>query len=235
MGSFRSCCEPRPGGETVTIHDPIDAYLAELTARLGWRRSAGARALIELRDHLECATQRFRAEGMTEKDAQLAALDALGPIDEVLRMVIETSGGSKMTKDRVLLIATFLMLPGIVLLGLSFLVFNFPCSTVLVESGSGSFAWENCGVSFLQSLRPWLSDFGYYGSAPWYAVTQAAVTTLGPLIGAVLLFSAQTDFRLDRQDGATATIVFKPVAHRMVALMVSTIVFISVAAYKLAG
>ena len=91
-------------------------------------------------------------------------------------------------------------------------------------------------MSFLQPLRPWLSDFGIYGMAPWYQVRQFIVTPLGPLIAVIVLIAAQTHVRFDRQDGASAAIVLiKPAIHRMVALAVAAVVFTSVAAYKLAG
>lgn len=218
----------------MTDRTRIDRYVAELSRRLGWRRLIERRALIEIRDHLESAARAHRGLGMSEVEAQEAAVEALGTVEQSVSAVVDSNGALRvleMTKDRLVLIACALTLPGLILLGLSFVTFNFPCSQV--EQEAALHVYQRCGVPSLQFLRPWLADVGLYGMATWYQLTQLAVTTLGPLAAAILLLRAQTHVRSEGPD--RTVVIVQPVVQRVVVLALATTVFLAVSAYKLAG
>ena len=62
--------------------DPIQQYLDEL--RLSLRIPEVGRILVEAEDHLRAATAAWMAEGLTEAEAQQAAITGFGPVREIV-------------------------------------------------------------------------------------------------------------------------------------------------------
>jgi len=62
--------------------DPIQQYLDEL--RLSLRIPEVGRILVEAEDHLRAATAAGMAEGLTEAEAQQAAITGFGPVREIV-------------------------------------------------------------------------------------------------------------------------------------------------------
>lgn len=62
--------------------DPIQRYLDEL--RLSLRIPEAGRILVEAEDHLRAATAAGIAEGLTEREAQQAAIAGFGPVREIV-------------------------------------------------------------------------------------------------------------------------------------------------------
>lgn len=62
--------------------DPIQQYLDEL--RLSLRIPEVGRILVEAEDHLRAATAAGRAEGLTEREAQQAAIAGFGPVRAIV-------------------------------------------------------------------------------------------------------------------------------------------------------
>jgi hypothetical protein len=62
--------------------DPIQQYLDQL--RLSLRIPEVGRILVEAEDHLRAATAAGMAEGLTEAEAQQAAIAGFGPVREIV-------------------------------------------------------------------------------------------------------------------------------------------------------
>jgi len=62
--------------------DPIQQYLDEL--RLSLRIPEAGRILVEAEDHLRAATAAGMAEGLTEREAQQAAIAGFGPVRAIV-------------------------------------------------------------------------------------------------------------------------------------------------------
>jgi hypothetical protein len=62
--------------------DPIQQYLDQL--RLSLRIPEVGRILVEAEDHLRAATAAGMAEGLTEREAQQAAITGFGPVREIV-------------------------------------------------------------------------------------------------------------------------------------------------------
>ena len=62
--------------------DPIQQYLDQL--RLSLRIPEGGRILVEAEDHLWAATAAGMAEGLTEREAQQAAIAGFGPVRAIV-------------------------------------------------------------------------------------------------------------------------------------------------------
>ena len=68
-----------------TPGDPVEDYLDRLYARLRQTPREGRRILAEAEDHLREAVARGRAAGLTEQEAQQAAISAFGSVAAVAR------------------------------------------------------------------------------------------------------------------------------------------------------
>lgn len=219
----------------MTAYSPIEGFISQLRELLGWRRWVERRAVIEIRAHLEDAAEHHLRLGATQEEAELRSIEDLGGIDEARRFVVESNRGltlESFLRDRALVVAGMLSLPAILLLGLSFLTFNFPCR----EITSGGQLYEDCGMLSLQFLRGPLGGLGLFGMPPWWQWTQFVLTTLGPLAAGIVLLRTQVRTGLGRREGATtATVVIHSDRVLKLATVGAFALFIIVVAYKTAG
>ena len=65
--------------------DPIDRYLAQLRASLRGSPERAERILAEAEDHLRSSAANGLAAGMSEREAQEAAIAAFGRVPAVVR------------------------------------------------------------------------------------------------------------------------------------------------------
>jgi hypothetical protein len=153
--------------------------------------------------------------------------------------VIETSWGLRMMrlfKMRLLMAAALLAAPGILLLGLSFLTFNFPCREATYRSMGEMQTVEVCGVPALQAVRPLIGDVGFYGGSPWLQWSIQILTVAGPLLAVLLILRSQLFFRKrETPQGTTAEVALSLDRVHMLALGTTMLVFLTVVAYKAAG
>jgi hypothetical protein len=217
----------------------IEEVLAEVQVRLGVSRFLGHRALLELRDHLQDSVAKELTGGVDEVDAQETALRKVGTADQLAASVIETSWGLRMIrffKTRLLMTAALLAAPGILLLGLSFLTFNFPCPEATYMSMGEMGTFQICGVPALETIRPFISEFGIYGGPAWLQWSIHILAVAGPLLAALVILRSQLSFRRrETPDGTDAQITLSLDRSHMVALAATFFIFLIVVVYKAAG
>jgi hypothetical protein len=106
---------------------PIDAFIADVRSRLGWRGLFAGRALREIRDHLEDAAMAHASDGTRDLDAQRQAVEQFGSPEATAQMVIGLDGGLRamdwMT-DRSTLKVLVPVAPSLILMSLGVLVYN---------------------------------------------------------------------------------------------------------------
>lgn len=216
----------------------IDQVLAEVQARLGLSRLFGRRALTELRDHLHDSVADQLSRGLDQSKAEENAVQQIGTPDELVRSVIDTSGGLKMItflKRHLLATVALLAAPGVLLLGLSFLTFNFPCRDVAYESMGEMSAYRLCGTAALNSIRPLISEPGFYGGPAWVKWTIHVLTVVGPLFASLLIIRSQLSLRRRQAPKDTVEIALALDRTHMLALAATLSIFLIVVAYKAAG
>jgi hypothetical protein len=176
---------------------------------------------------------------MDPHEAQERAVQRVGTTAELTHWVIETSRGLRMMrvlKNRLLVTATLLAAPGILLLGLSFLTFNFPCREATYKSLGEMQSVQVCGVPALQAIRPLIGDVGFYGGSPGVQWTIQILTVAGPLLAVLLILRSQLSFRKGQTPhGASAEVAMSLDRVHMLALGGAMLVFLTVVAYRAAG
>lgn len=215
----------------------IDQLVAEVQARLGFFRFLGRRALTELRDHLNDSVADQLSRGVERSEAEENAIHLMGTPDELVRSVIDTSKGLRMIafmKRHLLATVAVLAAPGVLLLGLSFLAFNFPCRDVTYGSGGGMTTYRVCGASALENLRPLISDVGFYGGPAWAQWAIHILAVLGPLVASLLIVRSQLSLRRQTPNN-TVEIAFSLDRTHMFALAATLSIFLTVVAYKAGG
>jgi hypothetical protein len=215
----------------------IDRAVGEVRARLGLSRFLGRRALAELRDHLEDSVTDQLSRGVARADAEETAVRQVGTSEELVRSVIDTSRGLRMIhllKRHLLAAVAVLAAPGVLLLGLSFLTFNFPCRDVTYEYMGGIDTYRQCGIPALGALRPLISEVGFYGGPAWAQWTIHVLSVAGPFLASLLIIRSQLSVRREAADG-TAEIAFALDRNHMLALGAALSIFVTVVAYKAAG
>lgn len=234
MAGFRArgYRSPRVG---MSSFSPIEGFLCELRRALGWRRWVERRALTELHHHLEDNAGAHAGQTSTREEAELRAIADLGGLAQARRFVVDSNRAlflEAALRDRVLLLAGVLSLPAVLLLGLSFLTFNFPCQ----QLRQGGEVYEVCGMRVLQSLRAPLGGLGLFGMPQWWQWTNFISTTLGPLAAAIVLLKSQIHVDLQADEGSTsATIVVRSDRVRKLATVSALALSVVVIAYKAAG
>ena len=216
----------------------IEHVVMEVRARLGLSRVLGRRAIAELRDHLHDSVADQLSRGLDPSEAEKNAVRQMGTPDEVVASVIDTSRGLRMVaflKAHLLATVAVLAAPGVLLLGLSFLTFNFPCQDVAYQSMGETTTFRQCGVPALQTLRPLISEVGFYGGPAWvqWAIHILAIT--GPLFASLLIIRSQLSLRRRQAPEGTTEIAFALDRTHMVALAATLSIFVTVVAYKAAG
>ena len=216
----------------------IEQVVAEVQTRLGLSRFLGRRAITELRDHLEDSVSDQLSRGLKPSEAEEYAVQQLGTPDELVRSVIDASRGLTMVaflKKHLMATAAVLAAPGVLLLGFSFLTFNWPCRDVTFESMGEVNTYSLCGVRALENLRPLISDVGFYGGPAWLQWTIHILAVAGPLFASLLIVRSQLSLRRRQAPEETVEIAFTLDRTRLVALAMTFSVFLTVVAYKAAG
>lgn len=216
----------------------IDRLITDVQARLGLSRLLGRRALAELRDHLDDSVADQISRGVDQVDAEEIAVRQIGTPDELVTSVIDTSRGLRMVhlfKKHLLATAAALAAPGALLLGVSFLTFNFPCRDVTYEYMGEINTFRRCGVPALESIRPLVSDVGFYGGPAWVQWTIHILAVTGPLLASLLLIRSRLSLRRRQTAEGTAEIAFALDRKHMLALAATISTFLVVVAYKAAG
>lgn len=216
----------------------VDQLLREVKTRLGLSRFLGRRAVAELRDHLDDSVAHELSRGVDQVDAEKTAVQQLGSPDELVRSVIDSSVGLRMVhlfKKHLLATAAALAAPGVLLLGISFLTFNFPCRDMTYEYMGDINTYRQCGVPALQSIRPMVSEVGFYGGPAWAQWTIHILAIIGPLFASLLLIRSRLSLRRRQTPEGTAEIAFALDRKHMLALAATLSTFVVVVAYKLAG
>ena len=216
----------------------IDQLVTEVRARLGLSRFLGRRALTELRDHLHDSVAEQVSQGLDRSEAEENAVRQMGTPDELARSVIDTSGGLKMIaflKRHLLATVAVLAAPGVLLLGVSFLTFNFPCRDVTYESMGEMTTFRHCGVPALETVRPLISEVGFYGGPAWVQWTIHILAVMGPLLASLLIIRSQLSIRRRQAPEGTAEIAFAVDRTHMLALAATLSIFLTVVVYKAAG
>jgi hypothetical protein len=178
------------------------------------------------------------SRGLDESDAEENAVQQIGTPDELVRSVIETSGGLKMVaflKRHFLAAMAVLAAPGLLLLGLSFLTFNFTCREVTFDPASGIHSFTYCGVPALGALRPVLSDVGLYGGPSWLKWSIHILAVAGPFFATLLIIRSQLSLRRRQAPEETVEIALALDRTHMLALAGTLSIFLTVVAYKAAG
>lgn len=213
----------------------IDQVLADVRTRLGLSHFLGRRALTELRDHLNDSVADQLTRGVERSKAEENAVQQIGTPDELVRSVIDMSGGLKMVaflKRHFLATAAALAAPGVILLGLSFLTFNFPCRDITFEYMGEIHSYRDCGFA---TLRPLISEPGLYGGPMWAKWTIHIVSVAGPLLASLFLIRSRLSFRRRQTAEGTTEIAFVLDLKHMLALAATLSTFVVVVAYKAAG
>ena len=216
----------------------IDQVVAEVAARLGLKRFLGQRALIEIRDHLQDSVADLISRGIDRGEAEQKALEQIGTPDELVRSVVDTSRGLRMlevARRHLLITVGVLAAPGVVLLGLSFLTFNFPCREMTYEYMGQLETQRLCGVPALESVRPLISEVGFYGGPAWAQWIIHILAVLGPLFASLLMIRSQLSVRRSEAPERTVEIAFALDRTHMFALAATLSIFLTVVAYKAAG
>lgn len=216
----------------------IEELVAEVRSRLGISRFLGRRAITELRHHLHDSVADQLSRGLTRSDAEDNAVRQMGTPEELVSSVIDTSRGLRMVafmKKHLLVTVAILAAPGVLLLGLSFLTFNFPCRDVTYESMGEMDTYRICGTTALNSLKPLISEPGFYGGPSWAKWTIHILTSIGPLFASFLIIQSQLSLRRRHDGESTVEIAFALNRTYMVALATTLAIFLTVVAYKAAG
>ena len=217
---------------------PIERLLSQVPDRLGLSRFLGRRAITELRDHLHDSVADQLARGVDRSAAEANAVQQMGTPDELARSVIDTSKGLTMVaflKRHLLATVAVLAAPGALLLGLSFLTFNFPCRDLTYESMGKLHTMKLCGVHALQDLRPLISEVGFYGGPAWAQWTIHILAVAGPLLASLVIIRSQLSLRREQTAEGTVEIAFAVDRTHMFALAATLSIFLTVVAYKAAG
>lgn len=216
----------------------IERLLADVRGRLGSSRFLGRRALTELRDHLHDSVAHGVARGLDESEAEDAAVRQIGTPDELVRSVTATSRGLQMIaflkRHRTAVVAT-LAAPGVLLLGLSFLTFNFPCREVVYEYMGRTNVDTLCGTPSLETLRPLISEVGFYGGPAWVQWTIHVLAVMGPLAASLVILRSQVTLRRREAPERTIEIAFATDRAHAFALAATLSIFLTVVVYKAAG
>ncbi len=216
----------------------IDQLVTEVQARLGLSRFLGRRALTELRDHLHDSVADQLSRGLSQYDAEKNAAQQIGTPDELVRSVIDASRGLKMVaflKGHLLATVAVLAAPGVLLLGLSFFTFNFPCRDLTYESMGEINTYRLCGARALEGLRPLISEPGFYGGPTWAKWSIHVLTVIGPLLASLLIIRSQLSLRRQQAPEETVELAFALDRTHMFALATTLSIFLTVVAYKAAG
>ena len=216
----------------------VEQLMSDLEGRLGLSRFLARRAIAELRDHLLDSVADQLSRGVDEPNAQEHAIRQIGIPGELVRTVIDMSGGLKMIhflKKRLMVTAAVLAAPGAILLALSFLTFNFTCQEITYEYMGEVITSELCGVRALEGLRPLISDVGFYGGPAWIQWAIHVVAVVGPLFASLLLVRSMLSLRRTETTGGVAEIAFALDRKHLLALAGSLSIFVTVVAYKAAG
>lgn len=216
----------------------IEQLLEEVRARLGPSRFLGRRALLEMRDHLDDSVADQLSQGVDRSEAEENAAQLLGTPDELVRSVIDANRGLTMIaflRRHLLATVAVLAAPGVLLLGLSFLTFNFPCQNVTQEYLGETNTHRICGARALENLRPLVSDPGFYGGPAWAQWTIHLLAVIGPLLATVLIIRSQLSLRRRQTPGRTAEIAFALDRAHMLSLGATLSLLLAVVAYKAAG
>lgn len=216
----------------------IDQLLIEVQARLGRSRFLGRRALAELRDHLDDSVAGQLARGIDQSRAEEHAAKQIGTPEELVTSVIDASRGLRMfhlLKRHLLAVVGVLAAPGVILLGLSFLTFNFPCRDLTYEHMGEIDTYRLCGVRAFQGLRPLISEVGFYGGPAWAKWMIHILAVTGPLFASLVLIRSRTSIRRRETAGGTAEIAFAVDRKHMLALAATLSIFVTVVAYKAAS
>ena len=216
----------------------IDRLLSEVRARLGLSRFLGRRAVTELRDHLHDSVDDQLARGLDRSEAEENAVKQIGTPDEVVRTVVDASRGLRMAaflRRHLLATVAVLAAPGALLLGLSFLTFNFPCRDATYQSMGEMTTFRICGARALENLRPLISEVGFYGGPAWVQWTIHILAVAGPLLASLVIIRSQVSLRRRQATEQTLEISFALDRKRMFALVATLSIFLTVVAYKAAG
>ena len=216
----------------------VDQLLRDVKTRLGLSRFLGRRAVAELRHHLDDSVADQISRGADQGAAEEIAVRQLGSPDELVTSVIEASGGLRMIhllKKHLLATAAALAAPGVLLLGISFLTFNFPCRDVTYEYIGAPETFRQCGVPALESIRPLISEVGFYGGPAWAQWTIHILAITGPFLASLLLIRSRLSLRRRQTAEGTTEIAFALDRKHMLALSATLATFVVVVAYKAAG
>ena len=216
----------------------VEELVDQVQSRLGLLRILGRRALAELRDHLHDSVRDQLSQGVNQADAEENAVRRMGTPEELVTVVMDTSGGLKMAaflKRHFLATVAVLAAPGVLLLVLSFLTFNFPCREVTYQAAGELSTFRLCGTAALDSIRPLISEPGFYGGPAWVKWSIHVFTVLGPFLASLLIIRSQVSLRRPQSPEETTEIVFALDRKQMVALVATLSIFLTVVAYKAAG
>jgi hypothetical protein len=217
----------------------VEELFAEIQGRLGFARFLGRRAIIELRGHLQDSVAEEMSRGLDEHAALELACHKIGTADELTQLVIDASWELKMIgffKRHLLVTTGILAAPGVLLLGLSFLTFNFTCrETTHMYMGEVQTS-RLCGVPALETVRPFISDVGFYGGPAWLQWSIHILSVIGPLLAVLFLLRSQLSYRRRATtEGTSAEIAFALDRKHILALAGALFIFLTVVAYKAAG
>jgi hypothetical protein len=216
----------------------VERLLREVRTRLGLSRFLGRRALRELRDHLDDSVADQLSRGIGRDEAETDATLQIGTPDELMRSVIDTSRGLKMiafVNRNLLATVAFLAAPGALLLGLSFLTFNFPCRDLTYGSAGDMTTYRVCGASALENVRPLISEVGFYGGPAWAQWTIHVLSVMGPLVASMLIVRSQLSLRRRTTPEETTEVAFALDRTHILALLATLSIFVTVVTYKAAG
>lgn len=216
----------------------VDEVIEDVRARLGLSRLFARRILAELRDHLQDSVAHQLSRGVDKHAAQNTAVQNMGSPDELVGLVIDTNWELRMIaflKTHLLATAAVLAAPGVLLLGLSFFTFNFPCREMTYGSMGEISTFTLCGVPALQSVRPLISEAGFYGGPAWLQWTIHILAVAGPLSACLLLIRSQLSLRRRKETNGTAEIALTLDRKHVLALAATLSVLLTVVVYKAAG
>jgi hypothetical protein len=195
--------------------DPIEEYLSELRARLELALEEAELVVAEAEDHLRDTAASALATGMTEHEAQLAAISAFGPVTAVVRAHASRPAGFSRGRTPAAILGDLILagwkLAGIGLIavgisGLVVLLMNLAFGRVFTGQAPAGVSFEKADCAYWMSLWP-----GAHTCATAHmleASSDAVVLRVGAgMIGAALLVAYGVVRYVQRRRGRGPVVV----------------------------